>query len=80
MYHVKVSLLCPAFVSTNIHNSSDSFTGKLIRDDIENYEKIKSNLRCQNMEIQLEDIANHVFDAIENDKFYILTHKNNICH
>ena len=23
----------------------------------------------------MEDIANHVFDAIENDKFYILTHK-----
>lgn len=75
--HVKVSLLCPAFVSTNIHNSSESFTGKLIRDDKENYEKIKSNIRdaTKHGKLTSEDIANHVFDAIENDKFYILTHK-----
>ena len=75
--HVKVSLLCPAFVATNIHNSSENFTGKLIRDDKENYERIKSNLRdaTKHGKLTSEDIANHVFDAIENDKFYILTHK-----
>ena len=75
--HVKVSLLCPAFVATNIHNSSENFTGELIRDDKENYEKIKSNLRdaTKHGKLTSEDIANHVFDAIENDKFYILTHK-----
>ena len=45
-------------------------------------EKIKSNLRdaTKHGKLTSEDIANHVFDAIENDKFYILAYKNNICY
>src|SRR4051812_32799736 len=71
---IKVSVLCPGFVSTGIFNSGRNRPEEL-RNPGSN-EGVMSALAATVMEGALapEIVADHVLDAIRQEQFYILTH------
>ncbi len=77
---IGVSVLCPGFVSTRIaeseRNRPDALKnsgGKAVQ-NAEYEEKIKKSLEAVKAGMPAEQVADAVFDAIRNEKFYILTH------
>ena len=83
--NVKVSLLCPGMVKTNLSTSRRNKPAELQNesDGLENKpaqlvalpDSAKENFRkALQSSVTPENIADQVFDALRNDRFYILTH------
>jgi len=77
---VKVSLLCPGWVKTSILKSGrnrpaelQNKPGSLVnkQEAIESYRRMQEALEAG---ISIEEVADHVFKAIENEQLYVLTH------
>ncbi len=77
---IGVSVLCPGFVNTRIteseRNRPDALKnppGKAVQND--EYEaRVKKSSEAVKSGMSPEQVADAVFDAIRNEKFYILTH------
>lgn len=71
---VKVSVLCPAFVKTKIATSERNKPSAL-QDGLS---VVNPAMQAQNESIELgmppEEVARHVFRAMREEQFYILTH------
>ncbi|MFX1490503.1 MAG: SDR family NAD(P)-dependent oxidoreductase, partial [Promethearchaeota archaeon] len=78
---IKVSLLCPGLVNTNIFVTMI----KLLSEYMDNFSEIDENIVKKRREllnqffegsppINPEDVATIVFEAIRDEKFYIFTH------
>ncbi|MFX1279596.1 MAG: SDR family NAD(P)-dependent oxidoreductase [Promethearchaeota archaeon] len=82
---IKVSVLCPGFVKTNIFLSAlNRLSEEDRRDffnpdelDAERIEEIK-NFMENSPAIMPEEVANITFQAIKNEKLYIFTHKDSV--
>jgi len=79
---IKVSVLCPGFVTTNIFVSAIDRLSEYMdnpNDIFENLDEEKRELLNQFMEesppLIPEQVADIVFQAIRDEKFYIFTHK-----
>jgi len=79
---IKVSVLCPAFVTTNIFVSAIDRLSEYMdnpNDIFENLDEEKRELLDQFIEesppLIPEQVADIVFQAIRDEKFYIITHK-----
>ncbi|MET1040359.1 MAG: SDR family NAD(P)-dependent oxidoreductase [Acidimicrobiales bacterium] len=78
--HVGVSVLCPAWVRTNIstsdRNRPDRFSYTLDTDQMAQLAEYKARRRTQLATIAREpsDIADQVCDAVKANRFYVLTH------
>jgi short-subunit dehydrogenase len=75
---LKVSVLCPAFVSTGIWNSTRNRPAELTvavesEDEKRRAQEVKTVL--EKGKLTPKDIADMVFAAIEAEQFYIITHK-----
>ena len=75
---IKVSVLCPEFVNTRIWESERN-RPKTLRNPRRSFSaQEKSDLEALHSVvangIPAEEVAGHVFDAIRNEKLYILTH------
>jgi NAD(P)-dependent dehydrogenase (short-subunit alcohol dehydrogenase family) len=77
---IKVSLLCPAWVKTSILKSErnrppELQTGKGAASpspaDLAAFQRMKESLEAG---ISIQELANHVFRAIQDEQFYVLTH------
>lgn len=77
---VKVSLVCPGWVKTGILKSERNRPPELQnqpgslpnrRAAMESYRKMQEALEAG---ISIEELTDHVFKAIENEQFYVLTH------
>ena len=77
---VKVSLLCPGWVKTSIlksernrppelQNKPGAISNK--RAALDSFRKMQEALEAG---ISIQEFANHVFNAIQNEQFYVLTH------
>lgn len=77
---IRVSVLCPSFVNTNLIDSSRNRPVNLqnkpeqdiydpVSDEI--MQEIRQALRAG---LSIEEVSDHVFKAIKEEKFYILTH------
>jgi NAD(P)-dependent dehydrogenase (short-subunit alcohol dehydrogenase family) len=76
--HIKVSLLCPGWVTTNILNTTSDTLG--VQPQEGNFSEVDMNwllkfARSVKKGISTEQVANEVFAAIEQEKFYIFTDK-----
>lgn len=78
---VKASVYCPGFIVTDLHNSDRHRPVELQNDSNDPYYQSEDYMtRKKGMEalvlggIQLEDAIQKLFQGIEADKFYILTH------
>ena len=77
---LKVSVLCPGFVNTQIGDSARNRPVELQNDPTEEkrrpeYEDLEYNLNQAVQEgISPQQVADCVFNAIKEEKFYILTH------
>jgi short-subunit dehydrogenase len=77
---VKVSVLCPATVNTRIADSERNRTAELRNDpaqetrsaQVEAMERAFRQLLATGL--SPEQVADHVFSAIRDEKFYIVTH------
>jgi NAD(P)-dependent dehydrogenase (short-subunit alcohol dehydrogenase family) len=77
---VKASVLCPAYVPTGIHDSERNRPEELRNATQEKSEgdmAREAALRhaVQSGRISAEQVADTVFEAVRNDRFYILTHQ-----
>jgi NAD(P)-dependent dehydrogenase (short-subunit alcohol dehydrogenase family) len=78
--HIKVSVLCPGFVSTQIMDSARNRPVQLQNDLAEERMSPESEAMVQFMRQAVEagmppyQVADIVFQAIRDEKFYILTH------
>ena len=78
--NIKVSVLCPGFVSTRIMDSARNRPAQLQNDPTEERMSPVSEAMVQFMRQVVEagmppqQVANIVFQAIRDEKFYILTH------
>ena len=77
---VKVSLLCPGWVKTSILKSErnrppglQNKPGVIVnkRAALEAYREMQKALEAG---ISIEEVADHLFKALENEQFYVLTH------
>jgi NAD(P)-dependent dehydrogenase (short-subunit alcohol dehydrogenase family) len=74
---VGVSVLCPGFVKTRIHESARNMPDELTSYNDEPAAQLIADLASQavNAGIDAEVVANSVEDAIRTNKFWILTHE-----
>lgn len=77
---VKASVLCPAFVPTGISESERNRPAELRNapreptpDDLAREEALRHAVKSGR--ITAEDVADRVFEAVRDDRFYILTHQ-----
>jgi short-subunit dehydrogenase len=76
---VKTSVLCPAYVPTGIHDSERNRPEELrnaVREKSEEEREREAALRhaVQSGRISAEQVAESVFEAVRDERFYILTH------
>lgn len=76
---VKASVLCPAYVPTGIHDSERNRPEELrnaAREKSEEEQAREAALRhaVQSGRISAEQVAESVFEAVRDERFYILTH------
>jgi NAD(P)-dependent dehydrogenase (short-subunit alcohol dehydrogenase family) len=75
---VKVSVLCPGFVKTNILNSQRNRPVELQNEPLEMSPQAQAYLDFMNAAVEAgispHKVADQVFEAIKEEKFYILTH------
>ena len=75
---VKVSVLCPGLVRTNIANSDDHRPANLKNEPVEMSPERRAGLEAFRKFLEASmppaKVADIVFDAIKNEQFYILTH------
>lgn len=76
---VGVSVLCPAFVSTQIHeslrNAPDEVLAEVAAVDPAEMQPMRDMMRMLiESGIPPADVADQVFDAVVNNRFYVLTH------
>ncbi len=80
---LKVSVLCPGWISTKIFNINSGRPLELQNNPEEEIEdgkiqdtigKFKGSLESAHLPIPAEECADIVFNAIQNEEFYILTH------
>jgi NAD(P)-dependent dehydrogenase (short-subunit alcohol dehydrogenase family) len=75
---VKVSVLCPGLVRTNIANSEQHRPTDLKNEPVEMSPEMQAGLDLMKAAIEAAmpplQVADRVFDAIKNEQFYILTH------
>ena len=75
---VGCSLLCPAFVPTGIANAERSRPGDLRNDAPPTRSQQAADLQLQRAvrsgKLTSDDVAKATFDAVREDRFYILTH------
>jgi NAD(P)-dependent dehydrogenase (short-subunit alcohol dehydrogenase family) len=75
---VKVSVLCPGLVRTNIINAEHNRPARLKNEPIEMTPEMRAGLNFFKAAIEAAmpplQVADIVFDAIKNEQFYILTH------
>ena len=76
---VKTSVLCPAYVPTGIHDSERNRPEELrnaVREKSEEEQEREAALRhaVQSGRISAEQVAESVFEAVRDERFYILTH------
>ena len=75
---VKVSVLCPGFVKTNIMNAERNRPVELQNEPVELPSQVQAYLDFMKAAIEAgmspRQVAAQVFEAIEEEKFYILTH------
>ena len=75
---VKVSVLCPGFVKTNIMNAERNRPVELQNEPVEIPPQVQADLDFMNAAVEAGmsplQVADRVFEAIEEEKFYILTH------
>lgn len=79
---IRVSVLCPAWVKTNIHES-DRNRPEELREAEEKLDAMGQMLEQQVKELiasgmEPSQIGEAVFDAVKNETFYILTHEDTI--
>ena len=76
--HVKVSVLCPAFVKTNIMNAERNRPVKLQNETVDNPPQVQAYLDFMKAAVEAGippiKVADQVFEAIKEERFYILTH------
>lgn len=76
---VKVSVLCPGFVNTNIINTEQHRPAELLNEPVELSAMEKAGKELIEAAVKAglshSQVADQVFEAIENEKFYILTDK-----
>jgi NAD(P)-dependent dehydrogenase (short-subunit alcohol dehydrogenase family) len=75
--NVGVSVLCPGFVRTRIHESARNMPGELTSYNDEPAAQLISDLASQavNAGIDADIVAGAVEDAVRTNKFWILTHE-----
>jgi NAD(P)-dependent dehydrogenase (short-subunit alcohol dehydrogenase family) len=75
---VKVSVLCPGLVRTNIINAEQHRPASLKNEPVEMTPEMHAGLNALKAAFETamppHRVADMVFDAIKNDRFYILTH------
>jgi NAD(P)-dependent dehydrogenase (short-subunit alcohol dehydrogenase family) len=75
---VKVSVLCPGFVKTNIMNAERNRPVELQNEPVEISPQVQAYLDFMNAAIDAGmsplQVADQVFQAIKEERFYILTH------
>ena len=75
---VKVSVLCPGLVRTNIINAERNRPAALQNEPVEITPERQAGLNFMKVAIEAGmpplQVADRVFDAIKNEQFYILTH------
>ena len=76
---IKVSVLCPFWVKTRILESERNRPAKFQNDHSEAMQpEDEARFHAMNQAVQEgispQEVAEHVFDAIRNERFYILTH------
>ena len=75
---VKVSVLCPGFVKTNIMNAERNRPVELQNEPVEIPPQVQADLDFMNAAVEAGmsplQVADQVFEAIKEEKFYILTH------
>ncbi len=75
---VKVSVLCPGFVKTNIMNAERNRPVELQNEPVEIPPQVQAYLDFLNAGVEAGmsplQVADQVFEAIKEEKFYILTH------
>lgn len=75
---MKVSVLCPGLVRTNIANSEDHRPADLKNEPVELSPEMRAGLAAFKKFLEAAmppaRAADIVFDAIRNEQFYILTH------
>ena len=75
---VKVSVLCPGFVKTNIMNAERNRPVELQNEPVEIPPQVQEYLDFMNAAVEAGmsplQVADQVFEAIKEEKFYILTH------
>jgi NAD(P)-dependent dehydrogenase (short-subunit alcohol dehydrogenase family) len=75
---VKVSVLCPGLVRTNIINAERTRPAALQNEPVEMTPERQAGLNFMKAAIEAAmpplEVAHRVFDAIKNEQFYILTH------
>jgi short-subunit dehydrogenase len=65
-YGIGVSVLCPAFVKTNLGASMRSSDEAAVK---------MANKLINNAKVTADEVADQVFAAVKHDKFLILTHR-----
>jgi len=77
---LKVSVLCPGWVKTSILKSGRNrpaeltvtpVKGSMRREDLEAYRRMEAALEAG---MSIEELADHVFRAIREEQFYVLSH------
>lgn len=75
---IKVSVLCPGFVKTNIMNSERNRPKELQNEPVEITSEIQAYLAFMNAAVEAGmspvQVAEQVFEAVKEERFYILTH------
>jgi len=79
---IKVSVFCPAYIQTDLHNCDSRRTGKFAMDNDPYYSSpaYMAGQKFANHVIKtgipIDSISMSVFQGIEDENFYILTHPN----
>jgi NAD(P)-dependent dehydrogenase (short-subunit alcohol dehydrogenase family) len=75
---VKVSVLCPGLVSTNIINAEQNRPATLKNEPVELTPQMQAGLAAFKAALEASmppmEVADKVFDSIRNEQFYIFTH------
>jgi NAD(P)-dependent dehydrogenase (short-subunit alcohol dehydrogenase family) len=75
---IGVSLLCPAFVPTNIHRSERNRPADLADDAPPTASQLEARARSEKAvtsgRLGAADVARLTFDAVKADRFYVVTH------
>ena len=77
---IKVSVLCPGLVQTNIGNSERNRPAELRNEPVKMSQQMQAGLAAFKAAIEASmpplQVADVVFDAIRKEQFYILPHPN----